>query len=650
MPAAQAVPVVSNSAFLATLAREAPKGSALWACAFSGTPDLTASENWFGDVYNPATQAGTVDSWGSKNAYFSVAALRPDAEGEIRRRKVNFARLLALVADDVEVADLRGQVSYILQTSPGKCQVGIFIDRADQDASSVEVVISVMKAMSERKLIRVDASGNNAVRYVRLPVGSNMKPRDTGPWAHQMSNWSPECVMSLEDACGVFGINLDECKARQAPVNVNSGLQDERLRTYTASILRGEALHDSVNGFVASLVASGTKPGAVVNTARALMDASSAPRDERFMARYLDIPRAVSTAVEKFKPVEEEKTEKASLPVLSLPELQAAAANITWVVKGVVPAASIAVMFGGSGTFKSFIALDMALHVAYGLAWLGKKTKAGPVVFLAAEGGAGLWRRIQAWHQARGLKVGSVPFYVVPVSLDLMQSANRMAIEVDKLGVIPSLVVIDTMSQTFSGEENSANEVADYLRVIGAEFRDRWSCAVVVIHHSGHQATERPRGSSAIRSNCDAMFGVFREESEMIATVENIKQKDGELFPATQFKLTSEKLGKDEDGDSITSLCATHINSAAALLSAKRDEAAAGRGGREVVALSVAQTGMPEKAWRQAFYSQLPPDMEMHAKKVAFYRVRNSLISTGQIAIDRIQGTNEQVLIVRGEQ
>ena len=57
------------------------------------------------------------------------------------------------------------------------------------------------------------------------------------------------------------------------------------------------------------------------------------------------------------------------------------------------------------------------------------------------------------------------------------------------------MVVVDTLSQTYSGEENSANEMAAYLREIGLRFRQLWQCAVLLIHHSGHQATERPCGS-----------------------------------------------------------------------------------------------------------------------------------------------------------
>ena len=43
-----------------------------------------------------------------------------------------------------------------------------------------------------------------------------------------------------------------------------------------------------------------------------------------------------------------------------------------WLVAGILPAKSIAQLYGGSGSGKSFVALDMALSVATGRPWLGK--------------------------------------------------------------------------------------------------------------------------------------------------------------------------------------------------------------------------------------------------------------------------------------
>jgi hypothetical protein len=323
-------------------------------------------------------------------------------------------------------------------------------------------------------------------------------------------------------------------------------------------------------------------------------------------------------------------------PVLTLEQLQAQAAATSWLVKGVVPADSLGVIFGGSGTFKSFVALDLALHIAHGLPWLGRKTAEAPVLFLAAEGGSGMWRRIEAWHKSRRLRWQNAPLWVIPVAVDLGADCVLVQQACKAAGVTPALVVVDTLSQTFSGEENSANEVAGWFREVGLMMRAAWQCAVAIIHHTGHQATERPRGSSAIRANVDWLYGVFRDEKEMLATMTCSKQKDGEPFADASFSLSQVTLGNDEDGDPITSLIARHLSSAEDVQEAMAAEHKAGRGGHNRLILSLAQNGMRESELRKVFYDECPLD-DTDARRVAYFRARKWALTKG--FFDIAQGT-----------
>lgn len=339
---------------------------------------------------------------------------------------------------------------------------------------------------------------------------------------------------------------------------------------------------------------------------------------------------------------------KPGLQILNIAQLEQASAAVTWAVKHVIPGDSLGVLFGASGTFKSFLALDFALHSLHGLQWMGKKTKRGPVLFIAAEGGSGIWRRVKAWHLARGLQWEGIEFYVLPMAVMLNKGAAAVVEAAQALGIDPATVIVDTMSQTFDGEENSANEVAGYFRELGSRFRSLWRCVVLVVHHSGHSATERPRGSSAIVANVDFMLGVFRDEKELIATLTCEKQKDGERFEPAEFQLKPVTVGKDEDGDAITSLAARHINCAADLVAAHKDEATAGRSGRMAQLLEMAWPGMTEKELRLAFYGALP-DLDMEAKKKAYYRARDAATAAGFIEFGSEQGSLVRRLIVLKE-
>lgn len=316
------------------------------------------------------------------------------------------------------------------------------------------------------------------------------------------------------------------------------------------------------------------------------------------------------------------------VPLLRLDALRASAEAVRWTVKHVVPAASVGMMFGGSGTFKSFLALDCALHVVHGLPWMGRLTQQGPVLYVAAEGGAGLWARIDAWHRSRNMRWQDAALFVVPQAVDLTVDAWRVVDAAQAVGVCPLLVVIDTLSQTYSGEENSANEMAAYLREIGLRFRALWQCSVMLVHHTGHQATERPRGSSAIRANIDYLLGVCRDEKEMLATLSCVKQKDGDLFPDATFSLGKVNLGQDNDGDAITSLVAWHLSGQDAIQQAVQAEHAAGRGGRDSTLMGMVVGGMEVKSLRKGFYETLQ-GLDGDAKKKAWYRAYDRAIKAG---------------------
>lgn len=320
------------------------------------------------------------------------------------------------------------------------------------------------------------------------------------------------------------------------------------------------------------------------------------------------------------------------VPLLGLDELRKQAQSVPWLIKGVMPASSIGMMFGASGTFKSFIALDACLHIAHGLPWMGHRTKQGEVLYLAAEGGMGLWPRIAAWHRARRLDWAKTPLKVVPMALDLSADSWKVVEAAQVQGAHPKLVVIDTLSQTFGGEENVANDVSGYFREIGARFRQLWGCAVLVVHHSGHAATERPRGSSAMLANVDFMYGVFRDEKEMMATVTCLKQKDGERFTDTTFRVSVHKLGTDEDGDDITSLVARHLNSVEDVQEAMEAESKAGRGGNNHLLLSLLQNGQKESELRTVFYAECDATTA-DGRRQAYHRSRKWAMDQGLMEI-----------------
>lgn len=564
-----------NSEFLSLLAGKLDDGQYVWVCSFFGDPNSSQAA-WDGRAYHckPA-QAQTIDRCAAQNTYVSTAVLAGlDDQARFRRSKLTFLRLAVLVADDADPVDLLGQVSYVIETSPGKRQIGVFLDADDVDCLNGELIDAVMAEMSAAGFMATaDISGNNRVRYVRLPVGSNLKPRDSGPWAVQLEQITPEARYSLADACAVFGIDLDRVRA---------GMSAPRVRQHTetgsdhASLIAlvtvddpsERSYHEPLLKLTGKLVAGGLHPGAVVEHVRGLMLAHQPDTEAelaRWQSRYDEIPRMVSGA-ERHK----QRTEAVALLgapaaapaaaglLLSLSQLEEAARSVRWCVKALVPADSMGILFGASGTFKSFLALDMSLHIAHDMPWCGRKTNAGGVVYVAAEGGAGISRRVTAWHKQNKRSVATnFAVCVTPLLLTVEESISALRDAISALPFVPSLIVVDTLSQTFAGDENSASDISDYLRLINTHLRATFAASVLVIHHTGHAASERPRGSSALTANVDFLLGIFRPDAEgMSAQMEVLKQKDGDKLLAQHFDLTKVVLGRDDDGDEVSSLVA----------------------------------------------------------------------------------------------
>jgi Family of unknown function (DUF5906)/Bifunctional DNA primase/polymerase, N-terminal len=101
----------------------------------------------------------------------------------------------------------------------------------------------------------------------------------------------------VELLCGDFGYSRATKRKRGGGAQATSGSSD--WADLVSNINAGHALHDSLRDFAAKLAKAGTHPGAIVNQLRAMMEASTAPRNERWRERFDDIPRLVESAAEK---------------------------------------------------------------------------------------------------------------------------------------------------------------------------------------------------------------------------------------------------------------------------------------------------------------------------------------------------------------
>jgi hypothetical protein len=224
----------------------------------------------------------------------------------------------------------------------------------------------------------------------------------------------------------------------------------------------------------------------------------------------------------------------------------------TWIIKQVLPDAELVVMFGASGSGKSFLALDMALAVARGAPWRGKRVRQGRVAYIAAEGAGGFRNRLKAYSIANEINLADIPLQVLnaaPNFLDKTDAAEVAAAIKSSGGA--SVVFVDTYAQvTAGGDENSGADMSKALSHC-KQIHRATGALVLLIHHSGKDASKGARGWSGVRAAADAELEVVREETGRYVRLS--KQKDGEDDLRWGFDLEVVQVGVDEDLDPITS-------------------------------------------------------------------------------------------------
>lgn len=229
--------------------------------------------------------------------------------------------------------------------------------------------------------------------------------------------------------------------------------------------------------------------------------------------------------------------------------------SVSWIVKDFVPHATLGVIFGESGSGKSFLTYDLCAAVVRGVAeWNGKRVRKGRVLYVVAEGQAGFINRGKAYVHQQGIQHCELDDmdYITDRVPNLMSKKMIDELIADiQLQDPYDLVVMDTFAQVTSGaNENSGEHIGAALaecRRIGQAS----GAMVLLVHHSGKDSTKGARGWSGLRAAADLELEVLNSNGQRSVSV--TKLKDGQDGGSLSFQLHTVVLGEDEDGDDITS-------------------------------------------------------------------------------------------------
>ena len=125
-----------------------------------------------------------------------------------------------------------------------------------------------------------------------------------------------------------------------------------------------------------------------------------------------------------------------------------------YLVKGLIPYPGLTVIWGPPKCGKSFWTLDIVMSVVLGKDYRGRRVKQGPVVYCAFEGQSGIQQRIEAYRQRHLAEAAEgIPFFLEPVTLDLIKEHADLIAAIRANGVRPVAVVLDTLNRSLNGSE-----------------------------------------------------------------------------------------------------------------------------------------------------------------------------------------------------
>lgn len=207
-----------------------------------------------------------------------------------------------------------------------------------------------------------------------------------------------------------------------------------------------------------------------------------------------------------------------------------------YVVDRHFPEQSLGFLYGEPGTFKSFIAFDLCMHLAHNLPdWHGDvidPDTGGLVVYLAGEGASGFKHRARAWLDKHLVpEFNHKRFILIRKPCNFMSEEDIARLErtvaFHAAGRPVATIVVDTVSRAVAGaDQNLQKDMTIFIRACD-RLKDRFKAVVLGVHHTNKAGDIL--GSVVFRASGDFVFRAEARKDSGQPTVRITceKQKDG---------------------------------------------------------------------------------------------------------------------------
>ena len=418
--------------------------------------------------------------------------------------------------------------------------------------------------------------------------------------------------------------------------SLNTHKRSQRYVTdYTELYPKFESYDLSNTDFVADKIQSWARQTAMTNAAEQAADLIEAGRlDEAF---------AVQAEAAAIGQTQNENDFDSGCRFLSLDDCERVPVS-PYLIKGLIAEKQICAIIGQPSAGKSVLAPYIAHAVAAGRSIFGKRVKAVPVLYLAAEDPDGMLGRMRGLKRRHGdtdnlRVVADISRLNDPQSRHVEKIINRVKAD----GV--KLVIIDTVNAAFDISENDSGK--DGMgAVISLAFKIRDAgAAVLFIHHTTKDGNAKTgRGHGSFHGILDLNIIAKREDGSKTVKCSLNKNRNGTDDFQFSFAIDSVDVGEDEDGDTITAPVAHELDKADAGPDIKLSRV-------QQVMLDTLRDGvgslrmMPYEEWLEAGSM---PSLVSNAESSKFRRHKAKVAADDLIKMKRVSNTPGGCIIVDG--
>ena len=315
-----------------------------------------------------------------------------------------------------------------------------------------------------------------------------------------------------------------------------------------------------------------------------------------------------------------------------------------WTVHEILPEHGIGVIWGASGSGKTFAALDLACAIVRGIPWHGRDVVRGTVLYVATEGRLAL--RLEAYLEHHGIDAAALSgLRILESRINLLDRDADLPLLIESLRAAElralKLVVIDTLNRAMPGGNENASDDMGRMVDAASVIADATGGAAAYVHHCGKEEAKGSRGHSSLKAAAEFELSVRRDGDTRSIHVEKVRDADDGYRLAT-FTLLSV-------GDSVVPVATDAPptkSKAPAMTPVERigldtlHEVLSDRELRKDTSLALIAQGAKHGQyvarlddWRKRMYARTGSDVTTDTKRQNFRRARERLTASHRVQV-----------------